>query len=107
MNNVVAKQADSSLWKALVQLWPKLGRVGYCSIGNGANVHASNDCWIHPRIRISDLNNTVNKLLGTPTPMIRRIQARREEPDGITSLEEMGKLKEIKKGIMCGRGTMG
>jgi hypothetical protein len=34
VKNVVAKQVDSSLWMAFVQLWPNLGDIGFWSIGN-------------------------------------------------------------------------
>jgi hypothetical protein len=34
VKNVVAKQVDSSLCMAFVQLWPNLGDIGFWSIGN-------------------------------------------------------------------------
>jgi hypothetical protein len=56
VKNVVAKQVDSSLWMAFVQLWPNLGDIGFWSIGNGENVNAWNDYWIVQGIIISNMN---------------------------------------------------
>jgi len=41
--------------------------------------------------------DTLNKLLETPAPMVCGIQARREELERIKSLEGMGKLEEIRE----------
>jgi hypothetical protein len=58
----VIKQADSSLWKTLLQLWPNLDIIDYWSIGSDENVHVWNDYWINPEMRILDLNITILKV---------------------------------------------
>lgn len=46
MDEVVSKPNDSSLWKNLVQLWPKIESLVLWSVGNGDAIHAWDQCWI-------------------------------------------------------------
>jgi hypothetical protein len=44
-DDIVAKAADSSLWKAIVRLWPRVDEVSYWLVGDGRLIKAWDMAW--------------------------------------------------------------
>ncbi|MCI05610.1 putative ribonuclease H protein, partial [Trifolium medium] len=62
-NGVLAKQSDSNLWKAIVNLWPKLDDNSFWSIRDGRSIAFCHQKWINTDIRISELNIHIPELI--------------------------------------------
>ncbi|PNX98541.1 ribonuclease H [Trifolium pratense] len=64
-NGVLAKQSDSNLWKAIVNLWPKLDDIdnSFWSIRDGRSIAFCHQKWINTDIRISELNIHIPELI--------------------------------------------
>ncbi|MCI44773.1 hypothetical protein A2U01_0066012 [Trifolium medium] len=60
-NNIImdAKPTDSSLWKALKQVWPVIHDNEYWVVGNGKTIDAWQDCWLQPGLRIASLDISI------------------------------------------------
>ncbi|MCI26814.1 putative ribonuclease H protein, partial [Trifolium medium] len=53
-DGVVAHQADSSLWKAIVKLWPKLQHM-FWALGDGNNINVWREKWLDENSRICEM----------------------------------------------------
>lgn len=62
-DGVVAKGCDSSLWKAIVQCWPRFDEFVYRSIGNGMSTPAWANDWIGMGASIANLNIPIHEEL--------------------------------------------
>lgn len=54
--SVVAKGYDSSLWKALVQLWPKMDKHAFWVVGNDRSTLSWHSRWFNEDLCVGDLN---------------------------------------------------
>jgi hypothetical protein len=52
-NPCISKSTDSSLWKALMDVWLVTIFNEYWMIGNGGNIDAWNSCWLDAGFKIS------------------------------------------------------
>ncbi|CAL5194098.1 unnamed protein product [Lathyrus oleraceus] len=53
--DISVKPTNSSLWKSIVKVWPKIDKYSMWSVGDGRGVNAWNDVWIAPNGRVADL----------------------------------------------------
>lgn len=54
-SNMSVKNTDSSFWKSMAKIWPKLEEKYLWFIGDGVSVDAWNDHWITQDIKIEKL----------------------------------------------------
>jgi len=63
--NIGARTMDSSLWKAIVNLWPNFKDNSFWSLGDGKKVDAWDNAWIDNGIIIANLNVQIpSELIG-------------------------------------------
>jgi hypothetical protein len=70
---VVAKPADSHLWKNIVKLWPYIHAHRWWVVGDGRSIDFCNDAWIEEGLRCdycSDCPETILHVL-LDYPLIR------------------------------------
>jgi hypothetical protein len=58
-DTIIVKAYDSSLWKAIVKLWPNFIQFQYCSVGDGLNTNAWSTCWVKEGYRIDSMLDEV------------------------------------------------
>lgn len=57
------KSTNSSSWKYIVKLWPKINENKFWFIGDGNSVNAWSRKWIELRFKINDLNLDIPGLI--------------------------------------------
>ncbi|KAI5434240.1 hypothetical protein KIW84_021201 [Lathyrus oleraceus] len=75
---IIAKPSDSYLWKAIVEMCPKIGRISYRELGNGNSINVWDDVWVAEGVFLKDhvhpksfqgCHLLLYKILSIPTPL--------------------------------------